>query len=68
MYKQMSTFKSFDPFTLLQLCTKVTDLVLCSISLVGLPDKSALRKETCRNIYCGSVMCMSKAQVWHFIS
>jgi len=52
----MSTFKSFDPFTQLQLCTKVTDLVLCCISLVGLPDVSSLRKEMCRTVHCGIVM------------
>ena len=66
--QKKSIFKSFDSFTPLQLCTKATDLVLCCISLVGLPDDNSLRKETCRNIHCDIVMQISEAQVWHLIS
>jgi len=57
MYKKKSIFKSL-ALTPLQLCTKVTDLVLCCISSVGLPDDNSLRKEMCRNtsIHCDIVM------------
>jgi hypothetical protein len=35
-----------------QLCTKVVNLVLCSIILVWFPDDGPLQTETCGNIKC----------------
>ena len=46
LYKEMSTFLPFDSFTPCQICTKLVNLVLCDITLVGFPENSLLQTKT----------------------
>jgi len=46
-----------------RICTKVTNMVICCISLFWFPEDVPLQTETCRNVHCGIVIPISKSWV-----
>ena len=46
----------FDSFTPRQLYQEVTDLVVCCVTLVWIPEDIPLRTETSKNVKCGIVI------------
>jgi len=51
-----------------QICTKVTKMVICCISLFWFPEDVPLWTETCRNVQCDIVILISKSWVCVFVS
>jgi hypothetical protein len=53
-YRQMTIIRELNK--LIQLYTKVADLVVCCITFILFPDEGPLRTETCRSVKCDIIM------------